>query len=220
MINRQAALLGGGLIFGMLIAGLWTIAVLPPNAHIATHWGVDGHPNGWMNKWLGLLTVPAVAALVWGLIAIIPSIDPRGANLARSPGAYGVIWVGSMAMTTLAQAVIIAAAMGFEVDVTRLMSAALGVLFIFIGNVLGKIRSNYFVGFRTPWALQDERVWDKTQRFGGRALVACGFIILIAAFAAPARIAFATAVLATVAGISVTVLKSYFFWRDRQREQT
>jgi len=219
MINRQAALLSGALIFGMLVAGLWTIAELPANARIATHWGVDGHPDGWMNKWPGLLTVPAVAALVWGLIAIIPSIDPRGANLARSAAAYGVIWVGSMAMTTLAQAVIIAAAMGFEVDVTRLMLAALGVLFILIGNVLGKIRSNYFVGFRTPWALQDERVWDKTQRFGGRVLVACGFVTLIAAFAVPARIAFATAVSATVVGISVTVLKSYLLWRDRQRGQ-
>lgn len=219
MINRQAAVLSGGLIVGMLIAGLWAIGELPANAQIATHWGIDGRPNGWMSKWLGLLVTPAIAALVWGLIAIIPAIDPRGANLARSPAAYGVVWVGPIAVTALAQAVIVASAMGIQTNVSQLMSAALGVLLMVIGNVLGKIRSNYFVGIRTPWTLEDERVWDKTHRFGGRVFVACGLVILVAAFAMPASAVFATVVLAVGFASLATVLKSYLLWRDRQHER-
>ena len=49
----------------------------------------------------------------------------------------------------------------------------MSILFIIIGNVMGRIRPTFFVGIRTPWTLADDEVWRKTHRlaaplgFGG-----------------------------------------------------
>jgi uncharacterized membrane protein len=80
---------------------------------------------------------------------------------------------------------------------------------------MGKIRWNGFVGIRTPWALADERVWDKTQRFGGRMLVGAGIVIVIAALTPPLQahmggVIIACVLAATVAGFA----KSYLYWRS------
>ena len=58
----------------------------------------------------------------------------------------------------------------------------IGVLFILIGNYLGKIRQNYFIGIKTPWTLNNEEVWNKTQRVGGWSFVISGLIIFAEVF--------------------------------------
>ncbi|HMC92889.1 MAG TPA: SdpI family protein, partial [Allosphingosinicella sp.] len=50
----------------------------------------------------------------------------------------------------------------------------IGAMFVLIGNQLGKSRSMYLVGIRTPWTLASEEVWIRTHRpwqadGGGRA---------------------------------------------------
>ncbi|HEC65671.1 MAG TPA: SdpI family protein, partial [bacterium] len=59
---------------------------------------------------------------------------------------------------------------------------ALGIMFIILGNFLGKVRQNYFVGIKTPWTLNNEEVWQKTQRVGGWMMVIAGILLLIEAF--------------------------------------
>jgi uncharacterized membrane protein len=45
-----------------------------------------------------------------------------------------------------------------------------------LGNVMGKVRRNFYVGVRTPWALANERVWNATHRFAAKTFVAAGVI--------------------------------------------
>ena len=52
-------------------------------------------------------------------------------------------------------------------------------LFILLGNYMGKIRQNFFVGMRTPWTLSDPEVWNKSQRFAGWMFVIGGLITII-----------------------------------------
>ncbi|MFB0965292.1 MAG: SdpI family protein [Patescibacteria group bacterium] len=51
-----------------------------------------------------------------------------------------------------------------------------------MGNYLGKVRSNFFLGIRTPWTLSDETVWNRTHRFAAKTFVFAG--ILVAALSA------------------------------------
>jgi len=62
------------------------------------------------------------------------------------------------------------------------MLIGIGILFVLIGNYMGKVRQNYFVGFKTPWALANEDVWNKTQRVGGLMFVLTGIVFIIEAF--------------------------------------
>lgn len=54
-----------------------------------------------------------------------------------------------------------------------------GCLFILIGNIMPKTRLNSIVGLRTVWSMKNDRVWQKSQRFGGISFVICGFAVIL-----------------------------------------
>jgi uncharacterized membrane protein len=49
-----------------------------------------------------------------------------------------------------------------------------------LGNVLGKVRRNFWLGVRTPWTLANERVWYSTHRLAARSMVVAGLLALAA----------------------------------------
>ncbi|MCB0026848.1 MAG: SdpI family protein, partial [Anaerolineales bacterium] len=110
---------------------------------------------------------------VVGLIAAIPFIEPRRSNLAMSRTAYVALWAVLLFYFLVLHVILVinalheAGVVAFNLDVGRLVPISVGVLFVVIGNYLGKIRSNYMMGIRTPWTLASDLAWDKTHRLGG-----------------------------------------------------
>ncbi len=52
-----------------------------------------------------------------------------------------------------------------------------------MGNVMGKVRRNFYIGFRVPWTLASDRVWNDTHRLAAWVMVAAGsigFVLVIA----------------------------------------
>ena len=49
-------------------------------------------------------------------------------------------------------------------------------------DVDAEIKQNYTFGCRTPWALNDEHNWQRTQRMGGYTFVVMGIVLLVLAF--------------------------------------
>jgi immunity protein, SdpI family len=47
---------------------------------------------------------------------------------------------------------------------------------VLLGNLMGKIRRNFYMGVRTPWALANERVWNATHRLAAKTMVASGLV--------------------------------------------
>lgn len=207
------------LIALMTAASLVTLAQLPPGTSIAIHFDYDSLPDRWAKASVGLFIVPVLTSVLWLLMSFIPQIDPRGENLARSSGAVGTIWLALTLMCWVPHALVIAASLGIELESTRIFLAALGLAFIAIGNVFGKLRRNSFIGAVTPWTTADERVWDKTQRFTGWLAVSCGFVVLASAIApVPGIIRVRVLFWVIVALVVLPVRKSYVYWRDRQPE--
>ena len=87
-----------------------------------------------------------------------------------------------------------------------------------IGNQLGKSRSMYMVGIRTPWTLASEEVWIKTHRLGGKLMILAGFAMIAAALAplAPAGSAIVSAAALSIAVI-VPIAYSWWLWRGERR---
>ena len=75
----------------------------------------------------------------------------------------------------------IAIAMGAAINVGSIICFVTGVLMFFVGNMMPKIKQNFFFGIKTPWALTDEENWFKTHRLGGKTFAAGGIAIMIAA---------------------------------------
>ena len=53
------------------------------------------------------------------------------------------------------------------------------VLFIVLGNIMPKVQRNGTVGLRTKWSMANDRVWQKSQRFGGFSSVICGIVLIL-----------------------------------------
>jgi uncharacterized membrane protein len=91
-------------------------------------------------------------------------------------------------------------------------------MLMLIGNQLGKSRSMYLMGIRTPWTLASEDVWIKTHRLCGKLMVAGGLLMLVTAL-----LPVPSGVLATVSAVvilvsaGVPILYSFFAWRREGR---
>lgn len=66
-------------------------------------------------------------------------------------------------------------------DINVITNVLLGILLIVLGNYLPKTKLNSTVGVRTPWSMQNDIVWVKSNRFGGMAGVFSGLVIIIQA---------------------------------------
>jgi uncharacterized membrane protein len=113
---------------------------------------------------------------------------------------------------------LLSTAFDWGIRTLHLIAGGVGVVLMLIGNQLGKSRSMYLIGLRTPWTLASEEVWIKTHRLGGKLMVVGGLAMIGAALLPLPSGLLATitfVVIAVAAG--VPILYSFLLWR-RERE--
>lgn len=214
---RFAMTLSLVVLCSMLAASAVALMHVSPDARIAIHFGIDGQPDGFAGPWMAFLSLPAIAALVTALFALLPRLEPRAGNLARSGKAYTATWNAVVLVLAACHALLIAHALGFAADVPRLVTAMLGLFLIATGNVAGKTHSMLLFGVRTPWTLSDERVWQRTHRLYGWGSVCLGLALVGLSLGAAAPLVLATATLLGLAIlIAGTFSYSYWVWRQLQ----
>ena len=161
-------------------------ALLQTSQHdFAVRWGLHGEPLGYWPTWAAVLIVPAVTVVLCVGFALAPRILPPG-TLDRSGAAWIALWNAALIAMCAGQAVLVALNLGVHIDMPRFGALLAAVVIALIGNYMGKVRYNYMFGLRTPWTLSDQRVWDKTHRFLGRAMVGGAILLVAATFLTPA----------------------------------
>lgn len=179
-IDRRPALVvtAVALLFELGIAA-YGFSRVPPGTRVAVHWDAMGHPNGYGNALFAFLLVPGLTVLISTGLALLPSIEPRARNLQRSGAAYAAVWISLLLLLAAVHAGVVLTDVGVARSETmaHLALGAVGVMLAVVGNYLGKVRSNFFFGIRTPWTLSSERSWNRTHRLGGRLFVAIGLTV-------------------------------------------
>lgn len=171
-----------------LLIAFWVgCAMLYPKlpAQVPIHWNIQGEVDGYAHKSVAAFIMPLLPLFIYVLMTVTAKIDPRHNNYEKFGGSYVKIrmvlvlmMVGIVLLTELA-------ALGYAVNIDLIVRIMVPILFIFLGNYMGKIRHNYFIGIRTPWTLANEEVWRKTHHFGSKLMVAGGVIALAGAFLTP-----------------------------------
>lgn len=195
-----------------------TAAVYPdlPD-RIPTHWNMQGEVDRWSGRRIsGALMMPLIILLLWALMRWLPYIDPRHANYAKFTGAFEEIMIAVMLFMLFIHAMILRAALGYPIPEDRWFPVAFGILFIVVGNLMPRARTNWFLGIRTPWTLSSDRVWDKTQRVGGRLFVIGGLVLAAAGLTGVSRIGWVQNGVVAVC-VFGSILYSYIEWRKEKR---
>lgn len=201
------------LIAGMLAVTAWAWPLIPDTARIATHWGANNVPNGFMRKDIALLFGPACASLVTAIFAVALFIAKRDSGLAKSSTPYVAAWLGTLVVFLISHVLIILYARGYKVDMIGNLTFLLALVFIVVGNLLGKTRPNPLVGVRTPWTRKSDYAWDKTNRAAGRMMVGVGLVTLLTFAAVGSNIAISVLVVGMLGFGVISIPLSYYYWR-------
>lgn len=208
----QLAIIGAMFV---LAAVMWTSV---PD-RIPVHWSLSGEPDRYGGKFEGLLLLPLITLGVYLLMRLLPKVDPRRANYPLFEGAYGVIRLSVVSFQALLYGFILLWTQGVLLDVAVVVPILVGGLLVVIGNLLGKIRPNWFVGVKTPWTLSSQRSWVKTHRMAGWTLVLLGLAFVGLGLAGPVW-AIPALVAATVGSVLWLFVYSYLVWRSDPEKTT
>lgn len=149
---------------------------------VPIHWNAAGEVDGYGSRVMGAFGLPLTNLGLVLLMKFLPAIDPKKHNYEKFKGFYHLfIWIMVLFMTGL-YLLTIAWALGYHLSISLFTKLGLGIMFMVLGNYMGKVRPNWFYGIKTPWTLENEEVWVKTHRLGGPLMFSAGLITLCLAF--------------------------------------
>ncbi|MEI4525047.1 SdpI family protein [Priestia megaterium] len=160
----------------------WLIALPHLPATMPIHWGANGEADGFATKINAMILTVGIMVLIYFIIAFVPRIDPRKENYKYFSKTYNILLNAVLLLFFFVNMSTILQGLGYNVPMSYIAPIMAGLVFIIIGNYLQRVRSNYFMGIRTPWTLSNETVWKKTHRLSGKLFFIGGLLILISAF--------------------------------------
>ena len=197
-------LLSAALVVASLVLTVALYDKLPDP--VPTRWNLQGVATGYTPKPWGAFIAPFMTVFFWLVFFTMPRVAPRGFGMEPFWRAYEtmeVAFIGFLFAIGVARFGVFGS--------IRMVPIGIGILFILLGNLMGKTTRNFFIGIRTPWTLASEEVWLRTHRLGGKVMVATGALIVIAALAgAPTKW-----LLPTIAtSLAIPTAYSYFLYRS------
>ena len=209
MSKDRANFLSYLFIIATVAVAAWIYPTLPDP--MPTHWNIEGEVDSYLPKPWGVVILPASAILVFMTFRLIPLLSPKGFKTGEFAGVLNIFQVIMVGFVSSVCILVMLESLGIDVRLNQVIYLAIGALFIVIGSYLRKVRKNFFVGFRTPWTLANDDVWDKTHRLGGRLLIVIGLVFMAGAFFS-INPGWLVAVVFTL--LLVPVIYSYFLYRQ------
>ncbi len=188
---------------------VWAYPSLPDQ--VPTHWDFSGNVNGYSPRLVAVALLPVMMAADLILAIVLPIVSPRGFRLDSSSGAFYLSNVAIVATLLALHIVITRAQLAGNAPPDSLLFIPIGALLLVLGNVMGKLRKNFFIGIRTPWTLANDEVWLRTNRLAARLTVLAGLALIACSFNIYAAVA---ALLTGVAVITIVpAVYSYVLYR-------
>lgn len=213
-MKRNYFLIASLVIVATLIATIVVYPDLP--SRIPVHWNFRGEVNRYGDKLEVFLTPTLMAGIVL-LFAVLPWLSPKRFEVDTFRSTYLYIMLIVIAFLAYLHALKLWAALSKPLDMNRALMGAAFLSIALLGNVLGKVRRNFFIGVRTPWTLASEKVWDATHRFAAKVFVIAGLLGLLCV-AVTARKAPEFAIL-IAAGLASVLYSLVYYKRLERRNQ-
>lgn len=199
-----------------IIVAIVTYPFLPDT--VPSHWNAAGQVDSYMPKLANALIVPGMSILLFIVLKLAlkagPTLGGRGQRESIKRANISVVNLilnAILLFMLVIQLTIIGVILGMKIDMLLVVSLAESVLFIVLGNYMGKLRRNFWAGIRTPWTLASETVWERTHRMGGWLFVLAGIGGIITSFIPTLRL---WGMLAFVGiAVVITVIYSYVLYQ-------
>ncbi|NCC16835.1 MAG: DUF1648 domain-containing protein [Clostridia bacterium] len=168
-------------------------------------------------KW-HLFLITGISLIMGVFMPLMAKIDPRRENYEKFSSVYEniILMIEIFLAATMAIALSESLYPG-RIPVIRVISGGVGFLFVFMGNIMPKVKSNFFTGVKTPWALSSETVWNKTQRLGGKLFFFGGLLMVVCAFLVPIELMSYLMGILVCAIVSLPTVMSYIWYQEEMK---
>ena len=192
----------------LLAAFVWLYPHMP--ARVPTHWNAQGQINGYMSPFGAVGTPMIVIAILAAITLLLPAISPRGYEIKPFVSVFVLVMLAVQMFVLISALAVLLNAAGHAVKTPLICMVGAGVLLMVMGNYMGKLRKNFFIGIRTPWTLASDAVWERTHRMGGWLFMLAGVaVIAIALMGAPMLLLAGVVLCAAL----IPAIYSYAFYR-------
>ncbi len=212
--NRKLKIIVSSLIILLpVLFGFIMWDKLPNN--MTVHWGGDGVADGQSSKLVAILILPLILLAVHLLCILGTLLDKRNTNYQSK--AFGIIFWIVPVIALFANGIMYSTALGGDMSVANFIPALIGILFMYIGNYLPKIRQNSIMGIKTHLTLANEENWNKTHRFGGKVWFFGGLVILFSVFL-PVKVMATFLTLVFVVMTAIPFVYSYKIYTEHKKQ--
>ena len=211
------------------IALLWAFSVVPViilmvvyqklPERVPVNFGFDGTVNAYGDR-ATLWMMAGLGPLMALLFQFLPRIDPKRQNYAKFQRYYDqfAIFMELFLLAVFGLVVTETLRPG-TVSIGRAVTALISIMLVLLGNMMGKIKHNYFFGIRTPWTLADPDVWTRTHTLGGKLWFALGVVLLPCSLLLPEQAFFVVLMGGLLGTTALVIVLSYLWYRQKQRGQ-
>ncbi len=166
---------------------LWILIVIPIiylaivwknlPAQVATHFDFSGNPNDWTNKHDLIYLIGGLGIGTYLLMLFIPKFDPKKKIEQMGDKYYSLRLLMTLLISVISFYLLY---VSYKAEINpNLLIGLIGGFDAVFGNYLQTVKPNYFIGIRTPWALENDEIWKKTNRLAGRLWMGGGLLIIL-----------------------------------------
>lgn len=206
---------------GLTVATFAASALLYPALpeRIPIHWNIHGKIDGWGSKTWAVFLMPGMMIGMLALFAALPTLSPKNFEVDTFKETYLYLMLTVVGLFMYIHAVTLYAAWngvhGVKgLDTGRLLVGGIFLFFGLMGNVMGKVRRNFYIGIKVPWTLASDRVWNDTHRLAAWTMVGgsvIGILIIVTGLSMSA------AFVVLIGSTFIPVVYSFVHYKDLER---
>ncbi|WP_201007721.1 SdpI family protein [Paenibacillus glycanilyticus] len=185
---------------------------------VGSHYNVKGEQDGTMAKSNMWLLYAGIGIVLPVFLSVVRNVDPRRQNYARFSEYYTLMrWTISLFIHGVFVLMMLQN-LDYDLPFVNIVFGGLGIMWMIIGNRMGQLRSNFFMGIRTPWTITDENNWRSTHRLGGRLWFIAGILMLLGACLLSAKWLIAVLIVSMILSVVIPYLYSYLLYAGAKKK--
>jgi uncharacterized membrane protein len=170
------------IVLQLVVLGYFAYS-LPADAKVPSHWNFNNEIDGYTGKTASLLIWSGLSIGMFLLFFLMPWYSPwykkYEKRFERLLPPLTLVMVLFFALISVYSLYLAQTQVEPEIQFILIL---IGLMFIFLGNLMPKTPRNFFIGIKTPWTLANEEVWQRTHRLGGWLFAISGVIMIVKGF--------------------------------------
>lgn len=144
---------------------------------VPIHWNINNEADNFASPLIASLFGPAIIILI--MLATFGMSRKKYSQQKIKSTRFVITLIGGLMVFINWVALSSASAYGESAFNAKMIHLALGIMFVLLGNQLGKLPYSKWIGIRVPATLNNEEVWNRVHQKSGKFMVLSGVCIIL-----------------------------------------